>query len=105
MSGLDSLPTPEPGAKLDPELVALAAQRTVLDTLYREGLPQTKAALAELADSLRDARVRQGVSATMRDRSVEYGNRLGLGILDWARRDGFDSTRALKWVAQAGRQY
>lgn len=103
--GLDSLPQPEPNERYDPQLVALEAERTVLDTLYREGLPQTKAALASLTDSLRNARIAEGIGEAMRDRSTEYGHRLGLAILDWARRDGFDTTRTTPWRPQVGHQY
>ncbi len=103
--GLDSLPRHEPNVVYDPQLVALEAHRTVLDTLYREGLPQTKAAIATLTDSLRQARFDQGIGVAVRDRSREYGHRLGLAILDWARRDGFDTTRTKPWIPPVGRQY
>jgi hypothetical protein len=102
INGLDSLPRPGAGARLDPELVALEAHRTVLDTLYREGLPQTRAAIAELTDSLRAARIERTGSDRMAAGSAEYGRTLGLAILDWARRDGFDTTRTMKWTAQVG---
>jgi membrane-associated phospholipid phosphatase len=105
LNGLDSLPRPPAGAELDPELVALEAQSTVLDTIYREGLPQTKAALAAVTDSLRQARLAPGVSAAIGRESATYGHRLGFAILDWARRDGFDTTRSLKWAAATGKQY
>jgi hypothetical protein len=105
LNGLDSLPRPAAGTEVDPELVALEAQSTVLDTIYREGLPQTKAALAAVTDSLRQARLGRGISAAIGRESATYGHRLGLAILDWARRDGFDTTRTLKWVATTGKQY
>jgi hypothetical protein len=105
LNGLDSLPRPEPNGGYDPQLVALEAERTVLDSLYREGLPQTKAALASLADSLRAARIARGLTAAVQTRSTEHGRRLGLAILDWARRDGFDTTRTRPWTPTVGRQY
>jgi membrane-associated phospholipid phosphatase len=105
LNGLDSLPRPASGTELDPELVALEAQTTVLDTLYREGLPQTKAAIGAVTDSLRQARLARAGSAAVARESAAYGRRLGLAILDWARNDGFDSTRTMKWVATTGRQY
>src|SRR5262245_48184209 len=52
LNGLDSLPRAEAGVPYDPVLVALASERTVLDTLFAEALPGTKAALANLSDSL-----------------------------------------------------
>ncbi|HEV8613351.1 MAG TPA: hypothetical protein VGQ73_07560, partial [Gemmatimonadales bacterium] len=60
LNGLDSLPRGEPGRSYDPELVALASEKTVLDTLFAEGLPATKAALANLSDSLIKARLSLG---------------------------------------------
>jgi membrane-associated phospholipid phosphatase len=105
INGLDSLPKPDRSARLDPEVVALVAHQTVLDTLYREGLPQTRAAVAGLTDSLVGARVQRGVSTAMKVRSAAFGRRLGLAILEWARRDGFDTTRTLKWVAGTGKEY
>jgi hypothetical protein len=105
VNGLDSLPQPAPGSRIDPQLAALEAERTVLDTLYREGLPQTKAAIAALSDSLRSARVAQGISTTMETQSTEYGRRLGLAILAWAGRDGFDTTRTIPWKPPVGPQY
>ncbi len=104
VNGLDSLPHPD-GGPVDPQLVALEAERTVLDTLYREGLPQTKAAIAGLSDSLRAARIAQGIGSAMQTRSTEYGHRLGLTILAWAARDGFDTTRTKPWKPPVGPQY
>ena len=105
VNGLATLPRGSPNEHYDPQLVATTAERTVLDTLYREGLPQTKAALATLADSLQAARAAQGVDAAMASRSLELGRQLGLAVLDWARTDGFDSTRTKRWVPQVGKQY
>ena len=37
LNGLDSVPRPEAGKRYDATLTAIAAERTVLDTLFREG--------------------------------------------------------------------
>ena len=105
VNGLTRLPEPAPNVRYDRQLVALTAERTVLDSLYREGLPQTKAAIATLSDSLDLARRKQGVSAEMAGASQSYGRQLGLAILDWARGDGFDSIRTKKYQPPVGRQY
>src|SRR2546426_547141 len=55
LNGLDSLPRADRNVH-DPVLVALASEKTVLDTLFADGLPGTKAALANLTDSLTKAR-------------------------------------------------
>ena len=105
LPGLDRLSAPEPGARYDPQLVGMVAQRTVLDSLYREGLPQTKAAIAALFDSLWTARTERGGSPEIADRSRQLGRQLGVAIVDWSRADGFDSTRIRPWTPPVGRQY
>ena len=102
LNGFPDLPQPERGESYDPTTAALAAERVILDTLFREGLPTTRAALTRLADSLARARAAQGVDASVRARSAELGRRSGLAIVAWSRRDGFDSTRGRKYVPPAG---
>jgi len=105
LNGLDSLPRAEAGRSYDPMLVALASERTVLDTLFAEGLPATKAALASLSDSLTAARMSQGIGNEVAGRSSELGVRIGNAVLVWAARDGFDTTRTTPWKPLAGPQY
>ena len=93
LNGLDSLPRPNPDNRYDPILVALAAERAVLDSLFVEGLPATRAALATLTDSLETARVALGIPNAVRDDSRNLGERLGAAILAWAAHDGFNETR------------
>jgi hypothetical protein len=105
LNGLEALPQPDPGREYDATLVALASERTVLDTLFKEGLPATRAALATLVDSLTAARMALGVSEEVGARSGELGTRIGNAILAWAARDGFDSTRLKPYRAPVGPQY
>ena len=105
LNGLDSLPRAEPGRVHDPVLVALASERTVLDTLFAEGLPGTKAALANLTDSLGGARVALGIPQDVQERSRELGVRIGQAVLTWAAGDGFDKTRTMAWKPPVGPQY
>ena len=105
LNGLDSLPRPAAGRRYDPVLVALAAERAVLDTFFVEGLPATRAALATLSDSLEAARVAQGIPDAVRADSRDLGTRLGTAILAWAARDGFDSTRTKPYKPPVGPQY
>ncbi|MBI2404210.1 MAG: hypothetical protein HYV20_16025, partial [Gemmatimonadetes bacterium] len=93
LNGLDSLPRPHPDRRYDPILVALAAERAVLDSLFVEGLPATRAALATLTDSLETARLALGIPDGVRADSRDLGQRLGAAILVWAARDGFEETR------------
>lgn len=105
LNGLDSLPRPAAGRRYDPVLVALAAERAVLDTFFVEGLPATRAALATLSDSLEAARLAQGIPDAVRADSRDLGTRLGTAILGWAARDGFDSTRTKPYKPPVGPQY
>jgi hypothetical protein len=103
LNGLDSLPRPARGERVDPVLTAVAAERTVLDSLFVEGLPATRAALAELADSLEQARLAAGVPGDYVAPSRALGQRIGARILAWAASDGFDSTRAKPYLPPAGK--
>lgn len=93
------LPAPNPGQAYDGTLVAVAAERTVLDSLLREGLATTRASMNQLADSLEHA---QATGGDTRERSQKLGREIGLRIVKWAHGDGFDSTRGRKYVAPVG---
>ena len=105
LNGLDSLPRPDPKRRYDPILVALAAERIVLDSLFAEGLPATRAALATLADSLQAARVALGIPRAVRADSRDLGVRLGAAILAWAAGDGFDGIRTKAFRPPTGPQF
>jgi hypothetical protein len=102
LNGLDSLPRPDPKKRYDPVLVALSAERSVLDSLFVEGFPATRAALATLADSLETARLAAGVPDAVHSDSRNLGERLGAAVLAWAARDGFDETRTKAFQPRAG---
>jgi hypothetical protein len=102
LSGLAALPRANAGDEYDAGFTALVAERVVLDSLFAEGLPTTRASLARLADSLSEARAAQGISAAVRARSEDLGHRTGLAIVAWSRTDGFDSTRGRKYVPPKG---
>ncbi len=105
LNGLDSLPGPQAGKRYDATLTAIAAERTVLDTLFREGLPATRAALATIADSLVTARRALAIPAGVQRDSDELGRRIGLAVLAWAGADGFDTTRTRPWKPPVGARY
>ena len=102
LNGLASLPTGDPGQKYDPGYTALQAERTVLDSLFSDGLPTTRASIAQVAESLATARGREGVSEAVRARSEDLGRRIGLAIVAWSHTDGFDSTRGRKFIPPKG---
>jgi hypothetical protein len=93
LNGLKALPRADKPNGYDATLTALAAERVVMDSLFREGLPTTRAAMTRLNDSLTAARVALGISDAMKTRSEELGQRIGFAIVEWSHGDGFDSTR------------
>lgn len=97
-----TLPGAEKGKVYDATLVAVAAERIVLDSLLREALPTTRAAMNRLADSLEAARMAAGVREAARLNSAELGQRIGMAIVDWSRGDGFTATRGRKYVPPTG---
>ncbi len=105
LNGLDSLPRLNPSRRYDPVLVALAAERTVLDSLFAEGMPATRAALAVLADSLQAARIALRIPSAVQGDSRTLGERIGATILAWAARDGFDETRTKPYRPPVGPQF
>ena len=106
INGFPTLPRPVRAADVDPTITAVSAERVVVDSLLREALPTTRAALARLADSLAQARVAAGATESIRSASEELGARIGAAIVAWARADGFDSTRTLPpYKAPVGPQY
>jgi hypothetical protein len=102
LNGLDSLPRAVAGKTYDATLTAVAAEHTVLDSLFAEGLPTTRAALSRLADSLDRARKDRGVSGDVVTQSADLGRRIGLAIVSWSHGDGFDTTRGKAYVAPVG---
>lgn len=102
LNGLPELPRRDPGTAYDAATTAVAAERTVLDSLFREGLPVTRASLTRLADSLARARAKLGVGESVRTASEDLGRRIGNAIVAWSRTDGFDGTRGRKYAARTG---
>ena len=105
LNGLDHLPSPAKGKRYDPALVAVEAQTTVLEALYRGGFPTTQAAIGILHDSLVAARRSQGVGELIIRNSRSYGEELGQAILAWAAQDHFLETRGKPFTMPVGPQY
>ena len=102
LNGLTSLPRGEANEKYDATFSSVAAERVILDSLFRDGLPTTRAALNRLADSLSTARAAVSADEKTRKRSEELGRKVGLAIIAWSHGDGFDTTRGRKYVAPVG---
>ncbi len=102
LNGLSGLPAAGQGQRYDGTLIAVAAERVVLDSLLAEALPATQATLDGIVDSLTETRNALGVSEAVRTRSQELGRRMGMAIVAWSRTDGFDTTRGRPYVAPLG---
>src|SRR5438132_706852 len=102
LNGLTELPRPQPRERYDWAIVAASAETTLLKVLFKEGLPATQVAIAQLGDSQIAAR---RASRPVRDRSTAYGAALGRAIADWATGDRFSETRGLAWKPPQGRRY
>ncbi len=102
LNGIPVLPRAADASSVDATVVAMAAERVVVDSLMREGLATTRAQLARLADSLVTARVTGGLSADRRARSDSLGRRIGLAIVAWSNTDGFAGTRGRPYVPPVG---
>jgi membrane-associated phospholipid phosphatase len=102
LNGLGTLPRADRSVRYDGTLVAIAAERVVLDTLLREAIPATRANVARLADSLRQARVAAHIDEDTEARSTQLGRRIGLALVAWAAEDGFAKTRGRPYVLPAG---
>ena len=105
LDGFPELPRADRPREYDATLTAIAAERVVLDSLLREGVPTTRSALARLADSLALARSQGGVSEAIQARSKELGNQIGSKIIAWAHGDGFDTTRGRPFSPMTGLAY
>lgn len=101
--GLPPLPSAADPSRIDAVLTAVAAERVVFDSLMREALPTTRAALSRLADSISAARRgSDGVDAQMASLSDSVGASIGQAIVAWSRTDGFRETRTKPYAAPVG---
>lgn len=96
---------PAPSGDVDGATVAAAAERVVLDSLFRDGLPSTRRTVNTLSAAQIEARVSAGVSRSVSQRSTEHGTALGKAVLAWAATDSFYATRGRPWAPPQGRQY
>src|SRR2546426_11795164 len=60
LNGLSELPRPEPRERYEWAIVAASAETTLLKVLFKEGLPATQVAIAQLGDSQIAARRASG---------------------------------------------
>lgn len=101
LNGLTTLPRGSSDSSYDGAIASIAAERAILDSLFRDGLPTTRASITRVADSLMGTRS-PSVDAATQARSVRLGQETAFAILAWSHGDGFDSTRGRKYSAPVG---
>ncbi len=104
LNGLATLPTVPDGAPLDGPVVAAIAERVVLDSLFRDGMPGTRRTIDSLAAAQLAARSAAGVAANDSARAVAHGRAIGKAILAWAATDSFYATRGRAWTPSGKRE-
>jgi membrane-associated phospholipid phosphatase len=100
-NGLPEMPRAKERA--DATLIAVTAERVVLDSLFADGLATSKSAIARFADSIMAARSAQVTSSAVQAASKTLGEEIGRRIVAWSRADGFDSTRGRPFKPAVGR--
>jgi len=102
LNGLASVPAAEPNQRYDATIVAVAAERAVLDSFMVQALPTTRSTVAGLADSLIAARMAAGVDEAVMERSVALGRQIGDAVFAASRTDGFAETRGRPYAPPSG---
>ncbi len=102
LNGIPSFPRATRVGELDGTIMAVVAERVIMDSLLLEALPTTRASLAQLADSLIGARVTAGIGERLRARSDSVGRLIGMAVVAWSRTDGFAETRGRPYRPPVG---
>jgi hypothetical protein len=102
VNGIPELPAAEPGEAYDATLVAVEAERAVLDSFMVAALPSSRATVGGLADSLAADRIAQGIDPAVVSRSLELGRQIGNAVFAASRTDGFAGTRGRPYAPPAG---
>ncbi len=88
---------------LDGATVAAEAERVVMDSLFRDGMPGTRRTIDSLAAAQIAARAAAGVQAADQARAIARGRDVGAAILAWAATDSFFATRGRPWAPSGTR--
>jgi hypothetical protein len=104
LNGLATLPAPPSGDALDGPIVAAEAERVVMDSLFRDGMPGTRRTIDSLSAAQIASRAASGISAAERTRALAHGAALGHAILAWAATDSFFATRGRAWSPSGKRE-
>ncbi len=104
LNGFATLPTSPGNDPLDGPSVAAEAERVVMDSLFRDGMPGTHRTIDSLAAAQVKAREAAGVNAATLTRSRDRGRTIGNAILAWAATDSFFATRGRPWAPSGKRE-
>ncbi len=104
LNGLPAMPSVPAGQPLDGAIVAAEAERVVLDSLFRDGMPGTRRTIDSLSRAQVAARVAAGVGVNEAARALRHGRAIGDAILAWAAVDSFFATRGRPWSPSGRRE-
>lgn len=88
LSGLNSLPTPDPGETYHWPLALSAGQATILRSLYNHTSDANKFRIDSLENTVMDYFRGEGVSEAVAERSAAFGSRVAEAIFHWSQSDG-----------------
>lgn len=98
---MPDLPLPDFNKAYDWQTVANAALSKVYHGLFNNGSDETHQAIDDLRASWSSRRA-ANVNEPVLNRSLEYGDILGVALLDWVNGDNFAETRAMEYQLPAG---
>ncbi len=94
LNGLRDLPYPDEALMYDWEVVASEAMRVVLEALFRTASEETLATFTDMRDRSIAARIDE-MGEDVINNSLEYGEELGKGIVNWIEEDNYLETREM----------
>lgn len=102
LNGLKTVPKPAAGHRLDGPTVVTAAIATTMGGILSATSEGFRAALVEQFDTHIDQRRGAGVGATILQRSMAHGRKVGEHLASWAAGDGADATVGRGYTPPAG---
>ncbi|GAC1426040.1 MAG: hypothetical protein NVSMB67_28420 [Flavisolibacter sp.] len=90
LNGLQSVPRPEVGKKVDYEFTALLAFCTL-----GESVTFPKGSMDDYIDSLKKLASRHGMPSEVYENSIAYAKSLSNVIMDWSKKDNYAQTRSM----------
>ncbi|THH42099.1 phosphoesterase [Neolewinella litorea] len=88
LSGLPTLPSPDPGVEYHWPLSLSAGQATILRALYNHTSDANKARIDSLEAAVADYYSREGVTEEVAARSGDFGRSVAKAIFHWSQSDG-----------------